>query len=503
MSNCRRRRLLLLVILLLAYGLRLALLQNEGHLGFADEGRYKRARLVADRLFVGDFDAALERLLKYGTHHAFTAFSFVPAYIHRVAFEQAAAGELTWDEYWRDGHADFRLSAAIFALPSVLAIMMLYLISREAGAGDLEALLAAFLLAASNSVFVYSQHFLPYDSSLLVALVALWFALRQRSGPALYSLPVGMLAFLTFWTYTGYYFLVPLIALVYCGFLAPNVREGGLRILGMILGGLALFLPIYFVNLYAFDKPLIPELIRFSSTVSQGDFDAGFVLPLEFLFHAEGGIALLWLIGLCLALWQVTRVDCPRVRRRLILSVFCVVFLYLTMATMSTVLQKFVVYGRSARILAPFLALTSAVAFAPVFARFSLPARVLILAGICALALANFIPMINQAHNRVIQRYVMQRYDDLSFESSFGNNVAQYGPSLPRVKGARYELYNAAIFWPIREVAERPEGKVILEFEPIYQSPVWQYDGISAFTRQLLIDSDVKIWLIDTGGAAD
>lgn len=494
---------MLLVILLVSYTLRLFLLQNEGHLSFPDEGRYGRARQVADNLYRGQYDAAIERLLRYGTHHAFTAFGLIPAYIHRVAFEHSVPETLTWDEYWNDGHADFRLSAAIFALPSVLAILMIYLIALEAGAGPAEAMLAAFFLAASNAMFMYSQHFLPYDSSLLVALAALWLAIRHRMGPAKYALPLGMLAFLAFWTYTGHYALVPVIALSYCVYFAPNVRQGALRAMGMTVGVLTILLPIYFVNLNAYGKDLIPELSRFSSTVTQGEYEAGFILPWQFLAHAERGIAFLWLFGLLMAIVTVRYSKSPQARDRLVLWIVSAALLYLTMALMSAALNIFVVYGRTARILVPFFALISAFACAPVLLRLAVPARLLIVVGICGLALTNLIPTINQVHYRVIQRFVMANYGDVSLESSFGNKLARYGPSMPRNEGARYILLNARYVYPMLEVVDRPEGKIVLEYEPYIKSRAWQYEGISSQSRDLINSYDLKIWLIDTHDTSD
>ena len=82
------------------------------------------------------------------------AATFIPALIHRVAFELTVTSEISWQDFWQDPIGDFRFSAIIFrdsfGIPYQLA-RLIYLIARRVGADEEEGLLAAFLLAASNT----------------------------------------------------------------------------------------------------------------------------------------------------------------------------------------------------------------------------------------------------------------------------------------------------------------------------------------------------------------
>ena len=80
---------------------------------------------------------------------------------------------------FRLGHALSRSGEGLMILPgivlsqaSVLSIALVYAIARRAGRDRVEALIAAALMASAATMFYYSRHLLPYDSSLLLALVA-------------------------------------------------------------------------------------------------------------------------------------------------------------------------------------------------------------------------------------------------------------------------------------------------------------------------------------------
>lgn len=509
MSRIRRRHLALLCILLAAYALRLQLLQNEGQFRFSDEVRYKPAALAAGDLYQGKFAEVLGRLLRYSVHPGFKIVGIIPAYIHRVTWEYAPTSPVHWDtyrswnEYWTDGYGDFRFSAALFAIPSVAVILMVFLLARQIGAGADEALLAAFLLAASNTMFMYSQHFLPYDTTLLIALLALSLAIHCRDRAVWRAIPVGMLAFLTFWIYNGYFSLCLMLALVYCAYLAPNLRIGALRFLGMAVGSLALFLPLYLLNWFAFDIDIIEALTHFSASVHQGDFNDGIVVPFEYFAHAEQGMALVWLAGLALAGWKLRTIRRKADRQRLLLWLVCLLFLYAIMALLSNGLNRFVVYGRTARTLAPFIVLICAFAYRPVIGLLPRYAKALFLVGVAALALISFVPMMNQVQFRLFQREVYANYDDVSYESMFGGDVTAYGVRGPYRDSARYKLLNAGIFYPINEIFERPAGEIVMEVEYFYRARAWQYEGLSGKARDLINSSDIKMWLIDTQDASD
>ena len=148
----------LLILMLVAYLLRLLLFINGGQFFFPDERRYqRRAVSAAESLFQADFRSAIDRVLAYDKHHGFTAVGLVPAFMHRFVFNLNPRPYYSWNTYWLSRDNDYRISALVFAIPSVLSIGMIYLLARRAGAGETEALLAAFLLTLANPVPAIGQ----------------------------------------------------------------------------------------------------------------------------------------------------------------------------------------------------------------------------------------------------------------------------------------------------------------------------------------------------------
>ena len=387
----------LLILMLVAYLLRLLLIVNGGQFFFPDESRYQRRAIsAAESFFQADYRSAIDHVLAYDKHHGFTAFSLAPAIIHRAIFHLGPQPNVSWTRYWLTRDNDYRISALIFAIPSVLSIGMIYLLTRRAGAGESEALIAAFLLAASNTFFIFSKHFLPYDTSLLIGLAALWLAIHNREANLKHAITVGMLTFLCLWVYYGHITFVLMIALIYCGFLASSLRTAAIRASGMTIGALLITAPLYVYNSYVLNIDVLFEMLELAKTAIQGEFSEGIVFPFYYLGNAEAGVALVWLSGVVIAGWKLARQSRSPEMQRAKLWIACMFALYLLMILFSTVLQQFVVYDRIARLIVPFLAMLCAFAVTPLLLSRGKKALLVFVGAISILALANFVPAIRQ-----------------------------------------------------------------------------------------------------------
>ena len=466
----------LLATMLVAYLLRLILVVGEGQFHFTDEGRYRNATGAVEMIVQGDIGGALNLLLEFRPHQGFATASLFPAVLHRVAYAIAPSSDLAWDDYWYSRYSDFRFSSLFFAIPSVLAIGMIYLVARQAGARETEALLGAFFLAAANTLFMYSRHFLPYDFSLLLGLTTIWLVLKRRRASAKYSIAIGLAAFLTFWIYNGYLTLSILIALVYCLYLAPNPKTAIRRALGMFAGSMIIFVPLYIYNFVVLDIDMISQLREFSATVNHGDYSEGLVLPFLYFIHAETGVAFVWIMGILLAARRLRRSYSANDRQRALLWFVSLFTLYLLLSVSSNVLQLFVIYGRVARSLVPFIVLLCAFAYAPVLRRFGWWSGASFVVIMSVFALINFVPLIQQRQYRTLQRHVYSNYKGVSYESTFGPTSNPYGFRgiyLPKV---RYKLINAGVWYPKTERFYRPEGKILLEVPHPINNWAWHYD---------------------------
>jgi hypothetical protein len=102
---------------------------------------------------------------------------------------------------------------------------------------------------------------------------------------------------------------------------------------------------------------LLGSFVRFAGTIHDGTFNEGWRLPFEYLWYAEHGILLLWVGGLAWSIWHVRRSDLPR---QVWVGILGVGVIYGALVITSVGLEMFVVYGRLARQLVPFLCIISA-----------------------------------------------------------------------------------------------------------------------------------------------
>ena len=489
----------LLLLLLLSFALRILLVQQGGQLFSPDELRYAlRPVKVADKLYSGDLAGALNGLLRYREHHGFITAALLPAYIHRLAYGLNPDNELSWAAYWQQPTGDFRFSALLLSLPSVFCILMLYILSRRVGSSPAEALLAAFLFAAANTFFMFSRHFMPIDIPMLIALAGIYCALHWRDRGLLPAVGMGILACSVVWVYHGYVTLAALVALVYGLFLARNVKQVILRSVAMALGGALIFLPLLLYNNFVLGIDMIQEMRWFSETVTLGSYAEGWLFPFVYLGDVESGLALVWLCGLVLGGRRLWRERESVGWSRGLLWLGCLAALYLLMALLSTGLQRFVLYGRIARALVPFVALFCAFGLQPILSRNGRWLTIGFAALVAALAAANFIPALQLQHPREIARQVYSEYSDVSFETTFREGANTHGFHLPIVPEARYHLVNASFYYPITQMDVPILGETLVEISHPFNHRLWQYEGMTPEMRDIVRRDPVMIWLIDT-----
>ena len=329
---------LLTVILLLSCVLRVYLAFGGGQYFWPDESRYESSQYAVYHLARGEWRPAAEDLLGHADHLLFCWFG-LPAAL--------------WEHFFGPNP---HIVACYFSLFSVLAIYLVWRVARCAGAGEREALLAAFLAACANSLFFYSRHFFPYDISLCCMLVALRYALGPGSWRN--SLLAGVAAGTGFLTYNGYWLLGGCVLVLHV-----LLGEGGWRRIfaraGLAGAGLVLPLALFLILGRIAGHDLTAEFRHNAATIIQGDFHLGYRLIVEYFWQTEGGMSLFWFGGSVIALILLVR------ERRLCRATWWLggaALLAGGLVLLSDVVTKFVVYGRLVRELVPFLCLATAYA---------------------------------------------------------------------------------------------------------------------------------------------
>jgi hypothetical protein len=453
-------RVRLLAILAVSYGLRVCLAVGGGQGFWPDEARYESARRAVYALAHHQLRTALKELFAHADHVLFRLVSLPAAIV----------------QYWAGGHHEVLVSC-YFSLFSVGAIYLVWAIARRAGASDREALWAAFLAAASNSLFFYSRHFLPYDSALLALLLALWLALGSYS--ASNSLRVGLVVGLGFLTYNGYWLLGACVLALHAALGDGGAGRAWRR--AVLAGAGFLLVVATVIGLgQALSGNLIAQYQSFSGSVRQGDFYLGYRVIIQYLWFAERGLFLLFVAAFAYALAGSRR---SRDLGRLKWWACGVVIVGGGLVFFSDVVPRFMVYGRLTREMVPFLCLGAGVGISRFMEargrREGLYSGVLVALVLCVAAF-NFAAPLRQVFPEKFRSLAMNE-----ISARQGNGIGFY------------RILFAESLWGERLDAEIPPHTELLRRPNPLQFRPYQYEGFSAAQRKDINGHDVAMQLMD------
>ena len=476
----------LILLLAAASLLRLALVAQGGQLYWPDERLYTE---VLDIIDLNQFNRL--RLVKalVGTqdHLGFALISAVPASL-QIALGNALS---------RSGTRLMILPGVLLSQVSVVSIAVVYAIALRAGRDRVEALLAAALMASAATMFYYARHLLPYDSAMALALLALWCGLGTTRRD---SLLCGAAASAAFITYNGCWLLVGVVLLVHL------FHEGRtpmrVAVARAVFAGVAFLLvplAIMAVELATGAPLLLSGMQRLAGTVTDGYAPEGFSVTWAYLWHAEHGLLLVWLVA---ALFVVFDTGEWNSRRRHTATVWIVsaVFVYLGLAFSSALLHIFVVMGRQSRQLVPFFCLATAAAMAQLLER----RRGGWVIGACVAALAlqvawNFRQPLQQRFPRDLIAEITAKYGPVD------RDLTLEGPPLIPHVPSQWVLLNAQhLYHPRAPRPPLPSGILeVMRFPHPLQFVPYQYEGFDPMERQVLRNTDIAMRLIDIGMPVD
>lgn len=447
------RRQILTLILALSFGLRVWLATTGGQGYWPDEMRYSSASREAAWQFInGSSRDAWLQLIGQADHLLFKIIG-LPVAFWELKFGQSGI-----------------LAASWFGVFSVLTILLTYAIAAASGAKARESLLAAVFAAGSNSLFYYCRHFFPYDVSLFFCLLALFLALSTEKWWK--SPMVGLSAGLGFLSYNGYWALGGSI-LIFHVLSAPTWIKFIKR---SIYSGLGLMAPILTVILAAklINRDLISSYLTFSKTITQGDFGSGWSLICDYLFNSEGPILITWLTLIIAGL--IFSSD----RNRLKLWIIFASGLYLCLTACSDFFHLFVVYGRTARILVPFLCLGAAAGMDSLISRW--PTRIIWFVPATILILS-VISHISEALNQVFP------VDFIDHAKAQAHLSRLRSPVLLRV-------LNAGPLWEGYVTSEHRAHDILLNKKHPLQFTPYLFEGFNKELRSRYRREDISMKLI-------
>lgn len=498
----------LFFLLLSSWLLRCILALSGGAFFFPDEGRYLRSRKLLSMLGHAEINNSIKYLTSQSDHTGHIVAGLVPAFFEKIFAVVLGVPHLFFastdffnfvhpSEVWSDLAP---IAVIVNSLASVACIGLVYMLARKFDADYIEAMWAAFLMSISTAFLFYSRYLLPYDISLMFALMGMCFGISKSGVSFFRSYTCGLLGGIGFLIYNGYW-LICGISIVFHALVFCNTFRVSIQRFLFAVGGLLSF-PLLLIALgYIYDNPYLTGLIFFSKTVNLGDYSEGYLLPIEYFWHAEHGLFIVWVI--CMAY-----VICNIARRRFwhnslfaifsyrqVMWLFGVFSIYLILVFGSNVLEKFVVYGRSSRQMIPFLSLITAFVIRhlePINMQ-KLQYRWFIILMALVQTVVNFYPVLTQVYPFEVENRVKRSYGVISYDTSLVDMGWQYG-ALDPVK--KYTLLNAQFLFPIKGEKEKCWGKIIYQTaHPLEYYPI-QYDGFNRIERQILRTSNIRIQLI-------
>lgn len=390
-----------------------------------------------------------------------------------------------------------RYIPALLMIPfSVGIIILIFKISLRSGANEEEGLLAMILGASSVTLAYFSRHLLPYDISLFFILTAIWMGLRERFGFG-NSFLCGIFLSLGFLVYSGYWLSCVLGTLLLIAYGNIPLVNRFKKALALGAGIFALFLTVNLIYIIFLGTPLFTMLFGFASTINQGEFSEGWSLPWRYLWDAEHGLLLIWILGglFSLIVWVKAK-DISL--RRIIIWFLIIAGIYLGLSLGSSIFKRFVVYGRLARQMVPFFCILSAVGLSCFLVRFSLKVKAILVLIFMIQVGWNFYQPLQIRFPNETRLMLDRKYGQENITYGWTMRSACGANELPQIKNGRFILTNATHFYPIEGFLPQPKGEIILSYKHPLSFLPYQYEGYPPYQRERLRSNPFFIQLIDT-----
>ncbi|MBC7485835.1 MAG: hypothetical protein H7282_03695 [Cytophagaceae bacterium] len=278
-----------LFIIFIAMAVRVSWM-GKGVYAFTDETRYEAAQYLVGQLLQGNIKEGFSALLKTDARPVDCLLHTIPALLqHLLPHEQGInhPDALVWVQYFHT--LLFGMLAFVFYRLTVLLFPQTDYIPLFA--------LICFVLLVNNHV--HARHILPYDTALLLLLLALGLLVHVHRTNGLISTRAkyiaGTLAALAWLTYPGYYWL-PVLMIVYLFMVSGSGRfTDGLREVVPFLTG-AFVVVLFFEMVYwYYGKSLLYSLAGLSLDINQGDYHESLEFMIQYMKESNGAVG--WLLS--------------------------------------------------------------------------------------------------------------------------------------------------------------------------------------------------------------
>jgi hypothetical protein len=339
------------------YFLKLTLV-GKGFLSLGDELRYYQSARLLRGIISFDYGQAIDAIFSANGRPFAVIFGVVPSII------QYASSVLQGVEMYSsfNSYAVFLYNFFIFSL----ILISIYKISELLFESKVTSLVTVLCYQGFVNSFLYLRHAQPYDLSLLVFLLVLYFVLLKRSRvqdtvfSKWKSFSLGAISFISFLTYPAFFQLFFITFFIFF-FSSKKLKEA----LFYISGSTCVLLFIEFLSRLG-KKSFITESLRLGTNANkQGSFDESHLFLFKYLLEVEGLLGVVTLISLLFVflyyLYSVKKVSFKSDLFSVVfVSFFSVLVVYITS---SYFLETILLSGRFLHQFFPFFSLVVGFSF--------------------------------------------------------------------------------------------------------------------------------------------
>jgi hypothetical protein len=348
-----RKKTFLIFILCISITAKVFLL-GKGYLSLPDEFRYIAAQDFIEFFKKGEFKTALSQLFLVQGRPGLVIAAIIPAGI-----------QIGISNFLLIPYNSPTVAWVIYIFNILVYLLILWNMFRlciQLGITVYQSLLGLIVYTFTLNSFIYLRHTFPYDTSLLLGLMAFNLAVGKKAKSTFSILRQGLFISACFLIYPGYYPLVFSFMLFWLhqnrdAFKSKSWIKYGLLLLSAFL------LPFFIIEGLASlcGKSYFFDAKQLSQTIIEGSFEEGFSFLFKYLWQVESGIGIFYIWGLLGFVFVVLRKAIQN-RENLNLTEWLFISIttgFLFYASLVFFMHKMVFYGRIIHQFIPFIAVFS------------------------------------------------------------------------------------------------------------------------------------------------
>lgn len=481
-------KILIFIILLIN-----TLFLGKGAISIPDEVRYIRSYQGLEAFIEhGDYNFFFGEIVINAGNPTYQIFSLIPSGIQYILEKTAGINHLTRHSLLIP---QFFNCLVLFGI-----IFFLFLITKEK-LTTIFAMLFSLLVLLSTFSTIYLRHLLPYDLSIFVFIIMIYQLINLKSTKFRKAcFGFGVLSSLSFTIYTGYFFFSIIIYVI----LILELKKGFFKTtFYYTLGWLPLTILYEILGRLA-NTSYIHSIFNHSSTITQGDFNEGFLFPFEYIYVSEGffGVLILFFSFLYVFKALTTKgyiANTSVIEKTLLTSIL----IFIIYCLQCYFLNKLVWYGRIVHFFVLIMAISSFIFIMNLknTLKHVLIFPLFLFAGINFLNKYNSFKKIDYPRDILEINKVLIIKDE---SNQFSFTIPGVKPYFPfQNKDFVYrKVENCGLLWPSKENKIETNNKetkhtLLKEYEHFLNYEPYLFEGYNRNQRKALLESPIFIKILD------